>query len=173
MRMTIIAAMDDNRLIGTNNDLPWRIPADLKHFKATTTGGVMVMGANTWRSFGGRALPKRISIVVTRHPEAIEVREEDRCNVLVLSCMELALTVAKAYAADQGHEEYFVIGGANIYEQLIDRADRMVLTRVHGTHAGDKYFPEIGDNWVAEIYNGLELVEDNGFTFTVLDYRRP
>lgn len=171
--MTLIAAMDDKCLIGADNDLPWRIPADLKHFKETTTGGTLVMGANTWRSFGSRALPKRFHVIVTRHPEKIEIREQDRAMVMVMTSLELALSFANAHATDKDQDDYFVIGGANIYEQTVARADRMILTRVHGTFEGDKHFPAIGDNWEADIYGDLGLVEDNGYTFTVLDYRRP
>lgn len=174
MKMTIISAMDDNRLIGANNDLPWRLPADLKHFKATTLGHAMVMGSATWKSFGRRPLPGRPHVIVSSQPSTLCI-DTSKCgsDVTGVTDLDLALSIAESRARKAGQDEYFVIGGASIYEQVIDRADRMILTRVHGTWEGDRYFPEIGPNWEADFLRpDTELLESNGINYSILDYRR-
>ncbi len=174
MKMTIISAMDDNRLIGANNDLPWRLPADLKHFKATTLGHAMVMGSATWKSFGRRPLPGRPHVIVSSNLHTLGINTaECGSNVSGVTDLDLALKMAASRARAAGQDEYFVIGGASIYEQVIDRADRMILTRVHGAWEGDRYFPEIGDYWEADFLRpDTELLEDNGISYSILDYRR-
>src|SRR5512140_1136390 len=128
-RLAIIVAMAKNRTIGVNNTLPWRCPEDLKHFKALTMGHHMIMGRKTFDSVG-KPLPGRTNVVVTRdagfHPGGVVV----------------ARSIEEAIAACKGDSETFIAGGAEIYRQTIERADRIYLTIVHGDFPGDTKFPE-------------------------------
>jgi len=128
MKISLIAAMADNRVIGRDNRLPWRLPADLRHFRKITLGKPVVMGRKTWESIG-RPLPGRTNIVVTRDPD-----------YLAEGCV-VAHSVDEALTACAGSEEVMVIGGANLYQQLLDRADRLYLTRVRAEVEGDAWFP--------------------------------
>ena len=130
--LSLIAAMDNNRLIGSNNDLPWKLPADLQHFKAVTMGKPIVMGRKTWQSLG-RPLPGRLNIVITRdrtfHAEGAEV----------------VYSIDEALQLVQDKEEVMIIGGANLYHQALGRVDRLYLTRVDGAFEGDSWFPEVAE----------------------------
>lgn len=174
IEFVLIAALSDNHVIGWGNDLPWRIPADLKHFKATTLDHVMVMGSNTWRSFGSKPLPKRRHVVITSRPEAFGIDEKDRDVVTLASDLKTALASARIHARANGQNQIFVIGGANVYEQMIDLADRMILTRVEGVHKGDKFFPKISPEWtgVAREIDGSIIQESNGYRYSIWDYVR-
>ena len=130
-RLSIIAAMDQNRVIGIGNRLPWRLPADLAHFKALTMGHHMVMGRKTYESLpGGKPLPGRTSVIVTRDAAF----SAPGC-VVVHSLNE-------AVAACEGDDEAFFIGGADMYRQALDVAQRMYLTEVKTAVGGDAWFPE-------------------------------
>jgi dihydrofolate reductase len=129
MKISLIAAMAQNRVIGRDNQLPWRLSADLQHFKALTLGKPIIMGRKTWESLG-RPLPGRTNIVITRD---IGYQAE---GCVVVHSVEQALEVAA------GSDEVMVIGGANLYRQLLDRADRLYLTLVKADIEGDAWFPE-------------------------------
>lgn len=130
MRISIITAMDNNRLIGKENGLPWKIPADLQFFKKVTMSKPIVMGRKTFESIG-RPLPGRKNIIITRDNDYTA----DGCEVVY--SIDQAVSLA-------GHvDEVMVIGGANIYQQFITQADRLYLTIVHGEFSGDAWFPEI------------------------------
>lgn len=129
MRLSMIAAMGRNRVIGIGNKLPWRMPADLKHFKALTLGKPVIMGRKTYDSIG-RPLPGRVNIVVTRG--------DDFSPAGVIVCRSLD----EALAAASGAEEAMVIGGASFYEQCLPRAERLYLTVIEHDFAGDAWFPE-------------------------------
>ncbi|MGA7749149.1 MAG: dihydrofolate reductase, partial [Gallionella sp.] len=111
-RISLIVAMAKNRVIGINNTLPWHLPADLKHFKALTMGHHIVMGRKTYESIG-KPLPGRTSVVVTRNAHYAPP------GVVVVNSLEAAI------AACGNDEEIFVIGGAELYSQAIDLADRI------------------------------------------------
>ncbi len=128
MIISLIAAMDRNRLIGAENRLPWHIPADLQHFKALTMGKPIIMGRRTFESVG-RPLPGRHNIVVTSD----SAFGAEGCTVVH--------SVDQALAAASRHPEAMVIGGAALYGQLLARAQRMYLTLVDGAFEGDVYFP--------------------------------
>lgn len=128
MGIALIAAMADDRVIGIDNRLPWRLPADLQHFKGLTLGKPVVMGRLTWESLG-RPLPGRRNIVITGDMSYRAAGAE------VVHSPEAALAAAGAV------EEVMVIGGASIYAQFLPRAQRMYLTFVHGRFAGDAWFP--------------------------------
>lgn len=128
MIISLIAAMDKNRVIGKKNTLPWYLPADLRHFKKLTADKPIIMGSTTFASIG-KALPNRTNIVMTRDPAFVA----NGC-VIVYS-LEEAL-----YAAN-GHDEIMVIGGANIFEQFLPLANKMYLTMIDAEIDGDVYFP--------------------------------
>lgn len=132
VRLALIAAVARNGVIGRGGDLPWRISADLKFFKATTMGKPIIMGRRTFASIG-TALPGRHNIVVTRNPhftaDGIEVAGD--------------LDQALAIAARHGGGEIMVIGGGEIYAAALGRAGRLYLTEVHADAEGDVYFPEL------------------------------
>ena len=172
VKMTFIAAMDVNRLIGKDNDLPWKLPGDLKHFKETTLGHPLLLGSNTWRSFGSRALPKRHHTIVTSKPDEIEVREQDVENVTKCTDLNLAVQNAKGQALQAGVGQFFVIGGASIYEQLIDKADRMIITEVSGDYEGDTWFPRFGSEWTVVDVSFIFKDEATDTQFQIITYER-
>lgn len=132
MRVTLIAAMDEHGLIGQGDRLPWHLPADLRHFKAHTLGKPVIMGRKTYEGLG-RPLPGRSLIVLTRD---LDYRP---AGVRVTHSLQEALEAAAEVAGAQG--EAMVAGGANVYFQFLPRAERMLLTVVHGTFQGDAWFP--------------------------------
>ncbi|MSP61684.1 MAG: dihydrofolate reductase [Myxococcales bacterium] len=130
MSLSLIAALAENRVIGVENRLPWRLPADLARFKRLTMGHCLLMGRKTYESIG-RPLPGRTTIVLTRDP-AWSVPE----GVQVARTVDEALALA-------GEREVFVAGGAEIYRQTLGRADRLYLTILDRSFDGDVRFPEI------------------------------
>ncbi len=138
-RVTLVAAVADNGVIGADGDIPWRIPADFAHFKALTLGHVLVMGRATYESIG-RPLPGRITVVLTRDP--------DWTADGVLVAPDLATALRLAADVD---EEVFVVGGASVYAEALAVADSQVLTEVHLSPAGDTRYPDFdGPTWVEE-----------------------
>ena len=136
MRISLIAAMDRNHLIGCDNHLPWHLPADFAHFKSTTMGKPVIMGRKTFESIG-KPLPGRTNIVLSRNPD---VRFE---GVISVGSFDEALAVVP------DAEEVMVIGGSSIYEMLLPRADRMYITYVDNEFQGDAWIPEFDESeWV-------------------------
>jgi dihydrofolate reductase len=127
--ISIIAAMDQNRLIGVNNQLPWKLPADMRWFRRNTLGKPVIMGRKTFESLG-KPLPDRPNIVVTRDTAF----QAEGCRVFT------DIEAALSYAATLG-DELMVIGGASFYEQMLARADRLYLTMIHQAFEGDAWFP--------------------------------
>lgn len=134
-RLSLIVAMDRNRVIGRDNRLPWHISEDLKRFKTLTMGHPIVMGRKTFESIG-RVLPGRTNIVVTRQPGYVAP-----AGVIV------AGSIAHALAAAGDAQEVFVIGGRELYEYALGVAHRLYITEVDGTFEGDTHFPDIGAGW--------------------------
>jgi len=132
MILSLIAAMDNNRLIGKDNDLPWHLPADLQHFKSVTMNKPILMGRKTYDSIG-RPLPGRQNIVITRSDIEIE-------GVTVVNSIDEAIVAAK------DAEEVMVIGGSSIYELVLPEVQRMYLSYVEGEFEGDAWFPEFDEN---------------------------
>ncbi|EIU1682170.1 dihydrofolate reductase [Pseudomonas aeruginosa] len=136
--LAMIAALGENRAIGIDNRLPWRLPADLKHFKAMTLGKPVIMGRKTWDSLG-RPLPGRLNLVVSRQAGlALEGAE-------VFASLDAALVRAEAWAQAEDADELMLIGGAQLYAEALPRAERLYLTRVGLAPEGDAFFPEIDD----------------------------
>lgn len=135
MQISAIVAISNNRVIGSDNDIPWYLPADLKYFKKTTLNHHIIMGRKTFQSIG-RPLPKRTNIVLTRDLFFVAT------NCLVANSIEHALNIA----ADNGEKEAFIIGGAQIYELAMPLVDRIYLTEVDVDIPEDKpvvKFPEL------------------------------
>ncbi len=128
--VSMIVARAENGVIGQDGKLPWHISADLQHFKKLTVGKPIVMGRKTYESIG-RPLPRRTNIVVTRNPEWTAE------GVLTAENLMSALAVAYEDAHRTGADEVMIIGGAQIYAQALAHAERIYLTEVHGTFAGD------------------------------------
>ena len=132
--LCLIAALAQNRVIGRDNQLPWHLPADLKHFKALTLGKPIIMGRKTWDSLG-RPLPGRLNLVVSRQ---LDLQLE---GAEVFSSLAAAQQRAEQWAREQGVAEVMLIGGAQLYEQGLAQADRLYLTRVELSPDGDALFP--------------------------------
>ena len=133
MRVSLIVAMSENRVIGHQGDLPWRLSSDLKRFKRLTMGHHIVMGRKTYESIG-RLLPGRTSVIVTRSPEyKIE-------GAKIANSVESAITLAK------GDDEIFIVGGAELYEHSLQLSDRLLITRVEASVEGDIVFPEYDES---------------------------
>lgn len=163
MRLSIIAALSSNNVIGRNNDLPWRQSTDLKRLKQLTMGHHMIMGRKTWESVG-RPLPGRAIVVITRDPGFTAE------GVQVVHALENGIRIAQ----DAGDPEPFIAGGAQIFEQAIHRADRMYLTRIHAEVEGDTFFPEFDDvsEWQLTDSEHFDADEKNEYPFSFLTYER-
>lgn len=142
--VSVIAALDKNRVIGKDNQLPkWEAPGDLKRFRQLTEGKVVVMGRKTYESIG-KPLPRRLNLIVSTTmsgdlPPTVYVAKDFQ------SAIHEAVNLGRRFNFG---EEVMVIGGAQIYEQALPIADRLYLTLVEGEHEGDTFFPEIDeDKW--------------------------
>lgn len=157
--ISLIVAMAENRVIGRDNHLPWRLPADLQHFKRITLGKPVVMGRKTWESIG-RPLPGRDNIVVTR------AQGYDAAGARVAHSLDEALAAAGDAA------EVMIIGGAGLYNQTLSLADRIYLTRVHAEVTGDIWFPDIDPEvWRVVEHETFPADERNqyGYSFELLE----
>ena len=160
MRVSIVVAMSADRLIGQGGGLPWRLPADLRHFKSITMGKPILMGRKTHESIG-KPLPGRENIVLTRDRSF----RAEGCRVVH--------AIDEALAAAGDHDELMVIGGAEIYRALLDRADRMYVTIVEGDFAGDTHFPDYDEKEWAEATRERYGADDrNPHAHTFVTFRR-
>lgn len=130
MRVSLIWAMTDDRVIGIRNTLPWKLPADMKWFRQNTLGKPIVMGRKTFESFGARPLPQRLNIIVSKDST---YQAQD---AVVVDSIDAALQAAG------DAEEVMIIGGASLYEQTLPLAQRLYMTIVHAEVQGDAWFPE-------------------------------
>ena len=136
--LVIVVAASRNNVIGRDGGMPWRLSTDLKRFKALTSGKPMIVGRKTLESFGGKALPNRPHVVVTRDASLI-VDGAD-----VVQSLEAAIERAQAIAASTGADEVGILGGGEIYKQSIHLADRLYVTHVEADIPdGDTVFPPI------------------------------
>tara|TARA_R110002049_G_scaffold10820_1_gene52513 strand:+ start:407 stop:898 length:492 start_codon:yes stop_codon:yes gene_type:complete len=157
--IVLVAAVARNGVIGRDNGLPWRLKSDLAHFKRTTLGHPIVMGRKTWESLG-RPLPGRRNIVVTRNAQY----RADGAEVF---------TDVDAAIAAAGTGTICVIGGAELYRHLLDRADRLVLTEVAAEVEGDAHFPDFDRETFVEVAREQHRADaDNEYDYTFVEYRR-
>jgi len=160
MRIALIAAMAKNNVIGKDNDMPWHLPDDLKFFKSKTVGRPVIMGRKTFESIGSRPLPNRPNLVISRNPAFMGE------GVTVFASVDEAL------ASLTDVEEVIIMGGGQLYAQMLPRADRLYLTLINADIEGDTFFP----NWQALAWNTLEKVHHEiderhayAFDFITLD----
>jgi dihydrofolate reductase len=136
MKISIIAAMANNRVIGLKNRMPWHLSADLKRFKSITMGAPVLMGRKTYESIG-KPLPGRTNIIISRNPD---YRQE---GCLIANTIDSAITTGCRIA-----DEIFVIGGSDLYDALLPNAQTLYLTMIKMDFHGDTFFPEINpDTW--------------------------
>ncbi len=160
MILSLIAAVSENNVIGNNNNLVWHLPADLKRFKQITSGHYVIMGRKTYESVG-KPLPDRTNIIVTTNDKFTA----EGC-IVVHSIKE-----ALEYSKEQ--DEVFILGGGNIYEQTIDIADKIYLTRIHGKFNGDTFFVNINVQvWLVESEELHQPDEKNSYAYTFINYIR-
>ncbi len=158
--ISLIVAASRNGVIGVDGDLPWRLPDDLKRFKALTTGKPVIMGRKTWDSIG-RPLPNRQNIVITRNPAF----EAEGCDIVA--------TPEQAIAAAGDSEELMIIGGGTIYSIFLDKATRIYLTRVHTEIEGDTFFADPDPAvWIEASAEPHPSDERHSFAFDFVDYVR-
>ena len=160
MLIYLIAAMDRKRLIGRDNAMPWHLPADLAHFKATTLGKPILMGRKTFESLG-RPLPGRHNIVLTRDPK------------FTADGITVAHDLDQALAAAGEVPELMVIGGATLYATLLPRADRMYLTFIEANFEGDAWFPAWPEEQWREVARAPHVADErNIHPYTFVELRR-
>jgi dihydrofolate reductase len=163
MIVSLVVAVAENQVIGKDGKLPWNLPNDLKHFRELTTGKPVIMGRKTFVSIG-KPLPNRENIVITRQP-----------HLHLSGCIIVhSLKEALRYAEKQiGAKEAFIIGGGEIFTEALSLADRVYLTRVHGTFEGDAYFPALDpDEWEAVDKDEHEEDQQHMHAYTFLLYER-
>ena len=158
--LSIIVAIAQNGVIGDKNSLLWHIKEDMRFFRTTTSGHAVIMGRKTFESLGSKPLPKRTNIVITRSDSEFD-------GALTAHSLEEAVAMAK------GDDEAFIIGGAQIYAQALDVADRMYITLVERDYAGDTSFPEIDfSKWELIGEQRYERGETFEYPFTFKTYQR-
>jgi dihydrofolate reductase len=157
MKISLIVAASENNVIGRNNDLPWKLPDDMKFFVRTTKGHHILMGRKNLESFG-KLLPKRTNIVLTRD------KNYEFEGAEIFHDLEAAIQFAK----ERGEEELMIIGGGEIYKQALPFTDRIYLTRIHTEIEGDTYFPDFDQSdWkvVSKEYHPKDEKHNYDFTF--------
>lgn len=154
--LTIIVATDQKNGIGINNQLPWYLPEDLAHFKRTTSGHTIIMGRKTFDSIG-RPLPNRKNIVITRNAGW------EHEGVTQVSNIEAALQ-------NIGENESFVIGGAQIYQQALPLANKLIVTEIQGEYACDTFFPEIEKTLWRELSRENFVSDKNQLHYAIVTY---
>ena len=155
MMISLIWAMGDNRVIGSENRLPWKLPADMQWFRKQTLGKPVIMGRKTFESFGAKPLPERLNIVVTKNRSYIA-----EGAVVVHS-------IDEAFAVVDSAEEVMIIGGAAFYEQALPLADRLYMTLIHHEFDGDTRFPIFdSDQWHEVLREDHESDHKNPYSYS-------
>ncbi|PUV21703.1 dihydrofolate reductase [Sphingobacterium athyrii] len=158
--ITLIVAASENNAIGINNQMPWHLPNDFKYFKRNTVDHSILMGRKTFDAIG-KALPDRRNIVITRNAD---FQEED---------IDVANSIQEALLYCRDEREVFIIGGANIYQQALPLANKVLLTRVHTTIQGDAFFPELSsEEWELISAEPHQADDKHAFDYTFEVYTR-
>jgi dihydrofolate reductase len=164
MRISIIVAVAENGIIGRSGQLPWRLSDDLRRFKQLTMGHTIIMGRRTWDSIG-RPLPGRRTVVVSR---SCDFRTNVE-GVETTTNLDQALAIAKA----AGDNEAFIVGGAELYRESLEKANRLYLTRVRAAVEGDTSFPDVAwNNWTLVESEEHDASEKNEFACRFETYDR-
>jgi dihydrofolate reductase len=156
-RISLIAALATNRVIGINNTLPWKLSDDLKYFKALTMGHHILMGRKTYESIG-RPLPGRTTVIITRSG----FNAPEGCIV--------ARSIPEAIASCKDDDEIFFVGGAEMYKQALPIVDRLYLTEVHAEIEGDAWFPEYDKSRWSEVSRDKRKDEASGLAYHFVVY---
>lgn len=158
--ITIIAAVAENRALGKDNQLIWHLPADLKRFKQVTLGHHIIMGRKTFESLG-KPLPNRTTIIITRNKNY----KQEGCIVVN--------SLSEAIKASKTDENPYILGGAEIYKQALEIADKLDLTFVHHTFEADAFFPEINNTiWEETERTSFNADEKNKYDYSFVSYER-
>ncbi|WP_418886677.1 type 3 dihydrofolate reductase [Gilliamella apicola] len=158
MILSVIVAMAQNRVIGLNNQMPWHLPADLAWFKKNTLNKPVIMGRKTFESIG-RPLPNRHNIVISRQIESIDNKIS---NVSWVKSIDEAISLAQKQQPD----EVFIIGGGNIYKQVLPLIDRLYLTHIDAELQGDTYFPDyLSEQWQVIYQEDHQADEKNSYPY--------
>lgn len=161
MILSMISAVAENRVIGNKNALPWHMPADFKYFKENTLNKTIVMGLNTFKSIGEKALPNRKNIILNNDPSYIPPED---CFV--------ARSIGELMEITKSENEVMICGGASVYYQFLPLANRLYLTYIHQSFEGDTYFPEFDlNNWkeIKRIDNKADEKNKYDYSFVVLE----
>ena len=154
----MIVAMDENRLIGKDNQLPWHMPADLAFFKRVTMGKPILMGRKTWESIG-RPLPGRRNIVISRNPD------------YQAEGAELTSSLSEAIALCESEPEIMMIGGATLFEECLKETEILYLTRIHHAFEGDTWFPDFNIYpWTKEFQEDYAADEANPYAYSFIKF---
>ncbi|MFT7432622.1 MAG: dihydrofolate reductase [Alphaproteobacteria bacterium] len=157
--ISLIAAMASNRVIGNDNNLPWKLPKEMAYFREKTLGKPVILGRKTFQSFGEKPLPKRPHIVVTRdtsyQPQGVQVAHS----------LELALKLAREHTA----EEIMVIGGGEIYKQSLLFAHRIYLTEINSSAEGNTYFPTFDKKIFKEVSRNPQAENGTDYDFVIYE----
>jgi dihydrofolate reductase len=165
IKVSIIVAAAENGIIGKDNDMPWRISSDLQYFKKVTMNKPVIMGRKTFESIG-KPLPGRVNIVITRDISFVAE------GVIIANNIDSALKVAKDTAKAKEVNEVMVIGGAQIYQLFLPIANRLYLTRIHGSIIGDTSFPDLDSKeWIENFCEDHQAgnKDSHDYSFTILD----
>ena len=155
--ISLIVALDKNRVIGLNNAMPWHLPGELQYFKETTMGKPIIMGRKTFESIG-RPLPGRRNIVITRNPQ------------YDAEGIELALSLDEAIKLAGDVDEIMIIGGQQIFTESLPLADRLYITEIDHEFEGDTYFPEY-EGW-QKVSCQERIQTPYGYTFQYCIYEK-
>lgn len=160
MKLSLVVAMDKNRVIGVDGGLPWKLSSDLKYFRDITLGKPIIMGRKTHDSIG-RPLPGRQNIVITRNPEYTA----EGCDVV--TSIEAALELVK------DEPEVMMVGGASLYVDILPETDQLYMTEVHAEVEGDTWFPEIdAEQWQELSRTEFTADEKNDHDYSFVVYER-
>ncbi len=167
MKISLIWAMDRNRVIGRSNDLPWHLARDMKHFMTTTRGHPVIVGRRTFESMDRRPLPGRPTIVVTSD------RQYQAPGAVVVGDLDAALAEAAARCGEMAVDEAFIIGGARLYRLGLEVADRLYVTEVDAQVEGDTFFPELDwAGWQPVSAESFSADDRNDYPFTISVFER-
>ena len=166
MRIALIWAMTNNRVIGRDNRLPWRLPDDMRHFMSTTLGHPVVMGRRTFESMN-KPLPGRANIVLTGRPDYAGQ------GISVAADFRAGLAIAENRCREDGKNTTFVIGGARVYEAALPIADRLIVTRIDADIDGDTWFPAVDwSDWQATSSASHDTDAAHAYPFSITAYKR-
>ena len=161
----IIVAVATNNAIGKDNNLLWRLPADMRFFKEKTITNAVIMGRKTYESIPlkFRPLPNRTNIIITRN-KVFEAK-----GTIIVHSLDEAVDAA----INAGHQRLFIAGGGEIYKQALTRANKLWVTRIHRAFDGDTFFPNFSlSNWEIKQFKTFEADTENPFAYSFVEYQR-